>query len=568
MNASLELRAVGDLSGRFVVPAYQRGYRWGRHEVDHLLRDIWEGARSQVYCLQPVVVKRRPEGDWELVDGQQRLTTLFLAFRYMERERLQNAPPPYTLRYETRARSEAYLLDPRPEGRDENIDFFHIHGAYARIDAWFEDHGPRRQYAANKLYEHLYDRVKVIWYEAPADVDATALFTRLNVGRIPLTDAELVKALLLSQVGAGAVARPVEVAAQWDAVERDLRDRDLWAFATNARPEDHPTRIGLLLDLLAGATSEAKRAPFFTFEALRPSIEADREGFWRGVLGLHATLREWFEDRDLHHKIGYLIAEGTALASLVAEAKGKTRRAFRAALDEKIRQAVGLTRAEAEALRYDTPAGYAKCARLLHLMNVETVRRLGDGATERYPFRIHKAQRWSLEHVHAQHAEGMKTKAQWQAWLAAHHAALAGMPPGVRPDELVARVAAAIPAVTGEAFEALAREVLDVLTPPGGDGEGSAQAVHSIGNLALLPADANSALGNAAFEVKRRRILELDRRGEYIPICTRRVFLKYYTGADAQQMHFWSPQDRAAWLDAMFGEDGALRDYLTPEVSS
>jgi hypothetical protein len=42
--------------------------------------------------------------------------------------------------------------------------------------------------------------VRVIWYEAPVSVEAIPLFTRLNVGRIPLTDAGLIKAALLSGV--------------------------------------------------------------------------------------------------------------------------------------------------------------------------------------------------------------------------------------------------------------------------------------------------------------------------------------------------------------------------------
>lgn len=89
--------------------------------------------------------------------------------------------------------------------------------------------------------------------------------------------------------------------------------------------------------------------------------------------------------------------------------------------------------------------------------------------------------------------------------------------------------------------------------------------VHSVSNLALLASGHNSALSNAVFEVKRRRILELDRRGAYIPICTRQVFLKYYTDADAQQVHFWSTQDREAYLAALLSSDGGVGAYLKPE---
>ncbi len=62
------------------------------------------------------------------------------------------------------------------------------------------------------------------------------------------------------------------------------------------------------------------------------------------------------------------------------------------------------------------------------------------------------------------------------------------------------------------------------------------------------------------FAVKRAEILERDRRGSYIPVCTRNVFLKYYTPADEHQMHFWSAVDRAHYLDAMSRCFGA---YLT-----
>ena len=61
---------------------------------------------------------------------------------------------------------------------------------------------------ANAFYGALFEHVKVIWYEAPEDVDANKLFTRLNVGRIPLTDAELVKAMLLSRSRRSRSQRP------------------------------------------------------------------------------------------------------------------------------------------------------------------------------------------------------------------------------------------------------------------------------------------------------------------------------------------------------------------------
>lgn len=61
------------------------------------------------------------------------------------------------------------------------------------------------------------------------------------------------------------------------------------------------------------------------------------------------------------------------------------------------------------------------------------------------------------------------------------------------------------------------------------------------------------------FEVKRREIIARDRAGAYIPVCTRNVFLKYYTDPLGQQNHFWGAADRESYLAAM---TRLLRPYL------
>ena len=91
-------------------------------------------------------------------------------------------------------------------------------------------------------------------------------------------------------------------------------------------------------------------------------------------------------------------------------------------------------------------------------------------------------------------------------------------------------------------------------------------SVHSVTNLALLASGHNSALSNAVFEVKRSGSSSSIGRGEYIPVCTRQVFLKYYTDADAQQVHFWSTQDREGYLSAILSSEGGVGLYLKPEV--
>jgi Protein of unknown function DUF262 len=557
-EANLEPRLVGEIKGTFYVPAYQRGYRWGEVEVRRLLDDIL-GSHGKPYYLQPVVVKKRHGDEWELVDGQQRLTTLFLIFQYMKREGLQSLAADYSLRYETRPGSAAYLEQLDPGLSQENIDFFHIHEAYRCISEWFDARGARRQWAANKFYDALFERVRVIWYEAADDLDATTLFTRLNVGRIPLTDAELVKALLLSRSrsDAGRTDRALEIAAQWDTVERDLRDPELWAFITGRSSAD-PTRIGLLLDTIAGGPAGRDRPLFHTFETLRERIDTAPQEFWNEVVDLHSLVMGWHDSRDLFHKIGFLISQGASFSGLIERSRAKSKSRFEADLDELIRDNLNLSEAGLRELGYQN----AKTSKVLLLMNIETIRQR-QPSSERYSFREHAAGQWSLEHIHAQNAEQLNRAEQWEEWLQLHRKALTAFDDvdQVRKKAVLDRVeeVLASPPVKEADFRPLERELAELLSAGSDTADG---ALDSIANLALLPGGDNSALGNSVFAVKRAVILEHDRRGSYIPVCTRNVFLKYYSPADEHQMLFWSASDREHYLRAMADR---LRGYLRPD---
>ena len=82
-------------------------------------------------------------------------------------------------------------------GSESTYPSAHIFDAYRCIEEWFQEApGQPDVRKAMNVLRSLNEFVRIIWYEVPPEVDQTTLFTRLNVGRIPLTDAELVKALV------------------------------------------------------------------------------------------------------------------------------------------------------------------------------------------------------------------------------------------------------------------------------------------------------------------------------------------------------------------------------------
>ncbi len=88
MSQNNELKSIKDLENyNFLIPNYQRGYRWSDREVGILLEDIWDFANTEqkdsFYCLQPIVVKQNGK-QYNVIDGQQRLTTIFLIVKFFE----------------------------------------------------------------------------------------------------------------------------------------------------------------------------------------------------------------------------------------------------------------------------------------------------------------------------------------------------------------------------------------------------------------------------------------------------------------------------------------------------
>lgn len=572
MNYRLENRPLGfgtdpatgeenqGIVGKFYIPAYQRGYRWTQDEVHKLLDDLAEGVREgkKRYSLQPIVVKRRTEGSWELIDGQQRLTTLWLIFNYMKIAGYKRSGAAYSLEYETRIGSHAYLQSLDVDQSERNIDYSHLYQAHKAIGKWFNRQGASEQAneaRVNQIYGYLSDSVRIIWYEVPENEEPIPLFTRLNRGRIPLTDAELIKAVLLTRIAQIKPGRETEVAAQWDGIERDLQRPEIWAFVAPQNSHTyHGTRIDLLLDAMAKKPATGARR-YHTFDALQDTTQRNSLAFWDDVVALHAQILGWFEDPRWYNKIGFLVACGTAISDIMLWAQGSaddgpppTKSAFENILNTHIRVVLKSTfHGDLDALRYNKIPDYHRLHQVLLLFNVAICR-------GRFPFEVHAGQAWSLEHIHAQNAQDLNRADQWDTWLQEHRTALRAILAGTNAaaiEKLLTDIDAATPHLHTrqfgqEEFKALAGQILLALN--NGVME---EADDSIANLALLSHGANAALSNAVFEVKRHKVLEMDKRGDYIPAATRNVFLKYYTSADKLQPHFWSDADKTAYLQTI-----------------
>jgi len=561
-DINLCLKKVGDIEGEFFVPAYQRGYRWDE-EVVMLLRDINELEKSKNYCLQPIVVKKTDDELFELIDGQQRLTTIHLIYRYLRRF-FPESNVRFSISYETRIDSRKFIDSVDFDNLDveiKNIDEYYIIEAAKKIVEWFnrkveDGQTINKTQTAINLITKLNENINVIWYEVSSDENSAKLFTRLNIGRIPLTNSELVRALFLSRDNGIDDYKQLEIAQQWDIIERELHRSSFWFFITNVEPEIYPTRIELIFDLMAHK-EKGNRDKFYTFYHFCDMVtcSGDKSEIWYDIQRYYQRLKEWYENRKLYHKVGYLIASGSkSMRELIDSSENATKKEFKSSLNGYIAESIKYEKDYCD-LTYESKRDYSDIENLLLLFNVETIDQKDD-ETRRFPFDKHKQEKWSLEHIHAQQSEGMNKKEQWVEWLKLHMKSLVEFDK-ISNMELIEEIAIAIDddKLRGETFSALYDKVSVVLSE-----NINMEYIHSLSNMALLAQSGNSALSNSLFDVKRNRILDMDKNGDYIPECTRRVFLKYYTPSEKNQMFFWSNDDRAGYLDAI---GKVLGNYLT-----
>jgi uncharacterized protein with ParB-like and HNH nuclease domain len=550
LENTITLKTVNELleSASFFIPSYQRGYRWDKQQVQNLLDDIYDfmldsaSGVSEFYCLQPIVVRKLEERTselpvYEVIDGQQRLTTIALILTYLNEE-------PYEITYETRPESKEFLMNIRHEidkgKNDKNIDFHFFKQAFLTIEEWFQQPRENRRTLRQKFLIALGETVKVIWYEVAPNVEVREIFSRLNMGKIPLTNAELIKALILSKTPE---EQKFKLANEWDQIERNLRQDRLWYFIQPTIT--YTNRIEFLFDIYTNNVINKHHDPFYTFYQIHK--EENFELVWSTIKSYLARFQEWYKDRELYHLLGYLTQNKsiTNYMDLYDSDKILDKQDFRSALKSEIKAEIaGISLGE---LSYGG-SDNAKIKKVLLLFNIiTTLKQKNDEA--RFPFDRYVKERWSIEHIHAQNTEGLNTKEQWQVWIKDTIYTLSQleqMNADLQYSDLIELLHEHLKDknLNKDKFTELFNRVLEETEEHFGSN------VHGLDNLVLLDKGTNSALSNHFYPVKYRRLIEYDKEGNFIPICTRNTFMKYYS-KKVDHFQFWTEQDRNDYIEAI-----------------
>ena len=195
------------------------------------------------------------------------------------------------------------------------------------------------------------------------------------------------------------------------------------------------------------------------------------ESIWRSIQQTFLVLKDWHGNHELYHKIGYLIASNAmTLQNIFEMSKDKTKDVFRESLDRYIRESIKI-KGNYSDLSYEKSYDQKKIATLLLLFNVESVRRNGEH-TQWFPFDKYKFGKggkvtWSLEHIHAQHSEGLRTQEMWKEWLKLHMPSVISV--SDNSDELIKLMNDAVKKekLERQEFDIIQQKVVDLLSVKG-----------------------------------------------------------------------------------------------------
>ncbi len=578
-------------------------------QVDDLLNDLTYFVTSNPhkkanYYLQPLMVKPRLLADgsyeWDVLDGQQRLTTMLLVLKCLK-ERLYGGQQfgLYELKYANRKQLDFNRITFDRASADydfpmanENLDSYYVRKAKDRIERWYDNELSNNPSLSDKFKEMLFYpdetrgvnsspalRAKFIWYNVQAlQLGAPQLngnrqhdievFNRLNRGKISLTDSELIKALFLlcikvAPAYGSSLLTPETLVRKWDDMGKKFQNEEFWNMIA-PKGADYSNRLDLLFDFIKDCSGNGKGSAYrFYYKKMHglftsPDINKVEE-LWTEVKQYFDTLCKWHENVHKHNFIGYLIENGEELANIYSSPD----------LETKIRKGLGLENVdEIDTLRYYDNEGYKKIRKVLLLFNVLTCDKFG----QKFPFNLYRDKTFDVEHVNSQTdnpIEKIDEKIAWvkqQAipclWIDRNETDTNGiLTSGAREArDLITEGVQFLRDVklnnnrdTGSKFKGY-RTAVEYYYASGNRNTGMFEK-DAIGNLALLNSSINREYKNALFPQKLRTLKRSDQEGVYIPLCTKYMFLKYYSNPQANVSAFsmmrWRQEDQDEYTEAI-----------------
>ena len=367
----------------------------------------------------------------------------------------------------------------------------------------------------------------------------------------------------------------LDISNKWNQIENASQNDEFWNFINNSESR-LATRIDYILQLIVRSKGQDITDELDVFRYYYPlyieSRKSDKNDFiesnWNDIDLYFTILQDWYSNHEYYHLIGLLVWDGADILILIKEYQKSNKRLFLKYLFQEIENR--FCKMKIEDLNYKND--YKKVEKILVFFNVMEVYRT---KTSKFPFKQLRNNeiKWSLEHIHPQNALEVK-QSEYKQWLEDHKDVIKSIDTNhqliVKIENLISELKSSNSKNLKLQFDELSREILDSLEFKENQAESKSYKSkipfeklndeHHISNMALLDTKKNSSLGNSAFGVKRKAIINFELNGFYIPNATKNSFLKYYSDYP-KHLNYWTLDDRDNYLFKMIEQMNFIKNY-------
>lgn len=566
----------------FNIPLYQRGYKWEAKQINKLLDDIdrYEPQDKKFYCLQNITIVP-VDNYFNVVDGQQRLTTLVILLSFLnEKEMVNNKVrfPQNSIRKETDrfindkiTKDNAILSDNNwlkfiTLYKDfDHQDIFYIFSAHFTIKQWLEGKSKKVGFTVENFIDKLLDHVKIIVNRIDNSQEEEKIFGNLNSKRVPLDGADLIRAILITRVAneegkrEGDIKNIVRVNERRIKIGWELDQINNWWSRQDVQnyfkkfivakseeigvgnklfnEEKYPVN---LLYLLFAEKRQKQGTPELTL-ALIEENNNNALGLYKDIIKLHTTLQDWYQDREMYHFLGFLFFNATKTEINFSKIwkqwvdPSSSRESFKRYLKTEIKK---LIFPESDNLNFiGTDKNWysndqKKLVRLLLLMDIIISIKTSQAFL---PYSAFTKSDNDIEHIFPQNPEEVKEKKEYIEFLNANvvdkkeQFDLKNFDANVANEKYLKDV---------DAF--IQKNISNI-------------KINSIGNLVLLYYSLNRSLGRISYSRKRSRIVAFFNEGNFIQPHTFRVFVRYFNDKNEKnkELEHWTNKDIEANEEAI-----------------
>lgn len=552
----------------FAVPDYQRGYKWTEENIHELLSDIIALKNGKEYCLMPIIVrpsKKAGKNITEIVDGQQRLTTLKLIIDYIQDDN-------YKCRYTI------------PEGCYNDLDKENVKRARRAIETF----GKKAELKSKLLpAEKKKSPFYFLWYEIEGEeIDAINTFNRVNSWKIPLKESELAKAHILSAFGTDRYVERRLANIKWAKLEKLLMDNDFFSFFTIDKDKEQikeyeSAHMDLLLEIwgkisgLADKEREEQRYPIYKKITELGKTGAD---LLKELEDIANAMKFIHEDRVSYHFASYLLLrKRISIANMVKFYMSENSYHGTKALLDEIKKEKFLTTSDGKTIinrEYIEDLSYweekDQLNDILTLYNIcDSL--MNNAYYDFYPTVRHNKQNWSLEHIHAKNE---KTKDEKEI-----ESIISQLCKRFSSEEQCNWVQKQKDKYKKENQKTLDSFYDEILYPLLGgvdiddlmSGKNSIKIdwyETSIKNLALLPHNENSTFNNRNYLEKIEKLKSFD-LSSYIPACTLQCFSAEAFSESGETIDLWTAKKGERYLDRIISTiTGCLNNLENLELAT